>query len=226
MKRIGVAMSNLFSVDNPVFSFLGKACDVIILSLIWTILCIPIVTIGPANTAIYYTAVKVIRRERGYLFREFFKSFKLNFKRAFLMGLILTVSFVVLAFDLMWARENVKTGGTMGSVLMGVFVAITFLLVGFTTYVFPILSRFDMTIKQLIKAAAFMAMRHFPSTVAMIIITAAGILSVYLIPMLFFIIPGVIAILNSLLMERILKRYMPKAETEEDNTSKDEWYLE
>ena len=219
-------MGNLFSMDNPVFSFLGKACDVIILSLVWILLCIPVVTIGPANTALYYAAVKVIRRERGYLFREFFKSFKLNFKKAFVLGLLLTVLFVILGFDLMWAWSNLKNAGTMGSVLLGIFVAISFLLVSFSVYVFPILSRFEMTIKQLFKAAIFMAMRHFPSTVAMVLITAAGIFSVYLIPMLFFVIPGTVAILNSLLMERIFKRYMPKAETEEENTSKDEWYLE
>lgn len=219
-------MSNLFSMDNPVFSFLGKACDVIILSLIWTILCIPIVTIGPNNTALYYTAVKVIRRERGYLFREFFKSFKLNFKKAFIVGLILTVVYVVLGFDLVWAWNNVKDSGTMGSILLGIFVAISFLIICFSLYVFPILSRFEMTIKQLVKASAFMAMRHFPSTIAMLLITAVGILGIYIIPILFFVIPGTIAVINSLLMEKIFKKYMPKRESEEENTSKDEWYLE
>ncbi len=219
-------MGNLFSMDNPIFSFLGKACDVIILSLLWCVLCIPIVTIGPNNTAMYYAAVKVIRRERGYLFREFFKSFKLNFKKAFIVGLLLTVSYIALGFDLIWAWSNLKNGGTMASVIFGIFVAISFLVVGFSLYVFPILSRFEMTIKQLVKASLFMAMRHLPSTVAMLIITAAGILAVYIIPILFFIIPGSVVIMNSLLMERIFKKYMPKAELEEENSGKDEWYLE
>ncbi len=219
-------MGNLFSMDNPVFSFLGKAFDVIILSLIWIILCIPIVTIGPNNTAIYYVTVKVIRRERGYLFREYFKSFRLNFKRAFIIGLLLTVLYIIIGFDLIWAWNNVKSGGTMGSVFLGIFAATSFLVIGVSLYVFPILSRFDMTVKQLIKASAFMAIRHLPSTIAMVIITAAGILAVYIIPLLLFIIPGSVVILTSLLMERIFKKYMPKADTDEENTSKDEWYLE
>jgi uncharacterized membrane protein YesL len=159
-------------MDNPFFTTLGKICDLLFLSLIWTLVCIPVVTIGPANTALYYATVKVIRRERGYLMREFFKSFKLNFKRAAIIGVILTVAFVVLGFDLIWAYANLGSG-TTSSILFGVFVAITFLLVSFSTYAFPVLSRFDMTIKQLSKAAIFMSIRHLPSTVAMVIITAA-----------------------------------------------------
>ncbi len=225
-------MGNFFNMDNPFFTTLGKICDLLFLSLIWTLVCIPVVTIGPANTALYYATVKVIRRERGYLMREFFKSFKLNFKRAAIIGVILTVAFVVLGFDLIWAYANLGSG-TTSSILFGVFVAITFLLVSFSTYAFPVLSRFDMTIKQLSKAAIFMSIRHLPSTVAMVIITAAGIIGVLFIPILMFVVPATVVLLNSLLMERVLKKYMPKAEENPDEENpdgehpvKDEWYLE
>ena len=228
MKGVGVLMSNLFSVDNAFFTFLGKVCDVLFLSVIWTVFCIPVVTIGPANTAIYYATVKVIRRERGYLFREFFKSFKLNFKRGFLVGLIMTVVFVVLSFDLYWGWNNLRGSSSMGSILFGIFVAITFVLICISMYIFPVLSRFDMTLKQLMKASAFMSMRHLPSTLAMVFITAVGFFSVYIFWILIFIMPAVVTLLNSLFMERILKKYMPKSEevTDEDHPQKDEWYLE
>jgi uncharacterized membrane protein YesL len=215
-------------MDNPFFTTLGKLCDMLFISVVWVLLCIPVVTIGPANTALYYATVKVIRRERGYLFREFFKSFKLNFKRAAVLGVVLTIMFVVLGFDLVWAYANLNGSGSTGSILFGVFIAITFLLVCFSTYVFPILSRFDMTVKQLVKAGAFMSIRHLPSTLAMVIVTAAGIVGTLFIPLLIFIAPAVVVLINSFLMERILKKYMPKSEetTEEEHSGKDEWYLE
>lgn len=221
-------MSNLFNMDNPFFTALGKICDMLFLSVVWALLCIPVITIGPANTALYYATVKVIRRERGYLFREFFKSFKLNFKRAAILGVILTLVFVVMGFDLMWAYANMNGAGSTGSILFGIFIAITFLLVCFSTYAFPILSRFDMTVKQLMKAAAFMSMRHLPFTLAMVVVTAAGVVGVLFIPLLIFIAPAAVTLVNSLLMERILKKYIPKAEeeSEEEHSSKDEWYLE
>ena len=221
-------MSNLFNMDNPFFTTLGKLCDMLFISVVWMLLCIPVVTIGPANTALYYATVKVIRRERGYLFREFFKSFKLNFKRAAILGVILTIMFVVLGFDLVWAYANLSGSGSTGSILFGVFIAITLLLACFSTYAFPILSRFDMTVKQLVKAGAFMSIKHLPSTLVMVVVTAAGFVGTFFIPLLIFIIPSVVVLINSFLMERILKKYMPKQEetTEEENSGKDEWYLE
>ena len=77
-------MGSLFNLENGFFSFMGKFWDMILLSIIWVLCCIPIITIGPATTAMYYATVKVIRRERGYVLREFFRSFKDNLK----LGLI------------------------------------------------------------------------------------------------------------------------------------------
>ncbi len=221
-------MSNFFNMDNPFFTTLGKLCDMLFISVVWVLLCIPVVTIGPANTALYYATVKVIRRERGYLFREFFKSFKLNFKRAAILGVILTVMFVIMGFDLIWAYANLSGSGSTGSILFGIFIAITFILVCFSTYAFPVLSRFDMTVKQLVKAGAYMSMRHLPFTLAMVIVTAAGVVGTLFIPLLIFIAPAVVVLINSFIMERILKKYMPASEetTEEEHSGKDEWYLE
>lgn len=221
-------MGNLFNLDNGFFTFLSKVCDIIFLCIIWLITCIPIVTIGPANTALYYAVVKVIRRDRGYLFREYFRSFKLNFKRAFIIGLMLTVLFAVMAIDLRWARLNRETAGNFASILYGVFIAITIMLSCTAIYVFPLLSRFDMTVKQLLKASVLISLRHLPSTIAMAVITAIGALAIYILWIAIFIVPAVVVFLNSFFMERILKKYMPKSEegTDEEHPAKDEWYLE
>ena len=42
-----------------------KLVDLLWLSIIFFVTCIPVFTIGPALTALYYTVVKFIRRERG-----------------------------------------------------------------------------------------------------------------------------------------------------------------
>ncbi|HWT76837.1 MAG TPA: DUF624 domain-containing protein [Mobilitalea sp.] len=220
-------MGNLFNVDNPFFAFLSKLCDMFFLSVIWILLCIPVITIGPANTAMYYAAVKVIRRERGYLTREFFKSFKMNFKRGAIMGVILTIIYIVLGYDLIWSWGMLNAHSKYGSIMFGVFIAITFLVLCYSIYAYPILSRFDMTLKQLFKAASFMSMRHLPFTLGMAILTVAAGAVLILIPISIFIVPALVTVLNSLLMERVLKKYMPeKSEENPDETRKDEWYLE
>ena len=83
-------MGNFFNMDNPLFSILSKVCDMLFISIAFILICIPVITIGPACTALYYVVVKVIRRERGYVFREFFKSFRLNFKRR-IISVLMTI---------------------------------------------------------------------------------------------------------------------------------------
>ncbi|MBE5968313.1 MAG: DUF624 domain-containing protein [Lachnospiraceae bacterium] len=225
MREIGWTMGNLFNLDNGFFVALGKLCDILMLSIVWVLLCIPIVTIGPANTALYYATVKSIRRDRGYMFREFFKSFKLNFKRGAITGVIFTFFTLFLGFDIFWSWTNMSIV-KHSSVFLGIFIALFVMIACFSIYVYPILSRFDMTVKQLIKAAVFMSIRHLPSTIIMLLIIAASAIGVFFIPILVCIIPAGATLLISLLMERIFKKYMPQSEGPGEETGKDEWYLE
>jgi len=219
-------MSNFFNADNPIFTFLGKVCDVIVLSVIFIILCIPVITIGPASTALYYTTVKVIRRERGYLFREFFKSFKLNFKSSCIFGIIITICYVLIIVDILstWTMGGISVSAK--SILLGVYIAIVTLLTCFTIYVFPVLSRFEIKKKQMFKVVFFMSMKHLPFTILMLIIQAAALVAVYVMPISIFIIPATSVFLISLLMERIFKKYMNQQEDAENDSNKDAWYLE
>ena len=46
-------LQGLFNYDNPVWRFIGKLGDLIILNVLWLITSIPIVTIGASTTALY-----------------------------------------------------------------------------------------------------------------------------------------------------------------------------
>lgn len=218
-------MSGFFNLENGFFTTLSKIADLILLSVVWSLLCIPIITIGPATTALYYATVKAIRRDRGYLFREFLKSFKQNFKRGTIAGVIMTLIALFLGFDLVWAWMNMSAIEN-SSILLGIFIALTVMFLCFSIYVFPILSRFEMTIKQLFKAAMFMAIRHLPSTVVMLVIIVGCAIGIFFIPILIFIIPAGAAFIVSLLMERVFKKYMPESQGAGEETGVDEWYLE
>lgn len=220
-------MSRFFDVENPLFFLLSKIADMLFLSIAFILLSIPIVTIGPAYTALYYSVVKVIRRERGYLFKEFFRSFRLNFKRAAIVGILLTIVFVVLAFDLSYAWGlTADPESNKGSLLMGVFIGIAVLAFCIFMYVFPILSRFDMTVKQLIKASMFMSMRHIHFTILMILVNVVVLVIICFSLPFIFIAPATVVLVNSLMMERVFKKYMPESEGPGEETGKDKWYLE
>lgn len=140
-------MGNLFNYDGGVMTFLSKLFDMVYLSVLYTLFCIPIVTIGPATAALYYTTVKGIRRDRGYVFRNFWHSFKLNFKLGTVAWMIVLLLGILFSFNLRFAYANLKT--KMGTPLLCIYCAITFVFLCTSSYIFPVLSRFTMTLKNL-----------------------------------------------------------------------------
>ena len=91
-------MRGIFGSDSRLMKVLGKIFDIGYLSIVFIIFSLPVVTIGASLTALYYAVVKVIRRDRGYVFQEFFRSFKLNFVKATILWLIQAVLTFVMCF--------------------------------------------------------------------------------------------------------------------------------
>jgi uncharacterized membrane protein YesL len=155
----------------------------------------------------------------------------LNFKKGAIVGVILTLIYLILAFDIYATWSSVSTAGSnKTSVFLGVYIAISLVLTCFTIYVFPVLSRFDMTLKQLFKLVFYMSMKHILYTLGMLIVLAASVTLVLFNFMFLFIVPSAATLVSSMLMERLLKKYMPKSETgsgdSEEDRSIDKWYLE
>lgn len=224
-------MNNWLNPDNKFFSFMGKAFDMVVLNVIWLILCIPVVTIVPATTALYYAVVKVIRRERSYAIKEYFRSFKRNFKQGAVFSLIALVLIFVMYIDFRYAWELMQAGQASGSTYLGVFLVIALIFTAMYAYICPLLSRFEMKITGLLKTSFVMATRHLLTTLVLIILIVGVLLGCYLLLPGIFFLPAVATLLASFMIERVFKKYMPAKEEpaegeEEAGQEKDEWYLE
>lgn len=212
-------MNNLFNFDSGVMGVLSKLVDIVIASVLWLIFSLPVITIGASTTALYYTCVKVIRRGRSYVWQSFWKSFKENFGEATILWLFILIFSSVLGLNI---RFTLQMTGTLGQILRGVYLLMEVLLLIAVIYIFPILSRFSMDKRAIMKMAFLLSIKHLPFTVIMaVIVIGMGVLN-YIIPILIFVSPAITVLLCSLLMERILKLYI---ESSEDRTI-DEWYLE
>ena len=223
-------MSGFFSSDNKFFILMSKIFDVMMLGLLWLVLCIPIITIGPASTAMYYAMVKVIRRERSYLFKEFFRSFKLNFKQGFVLTLIYGIMTAVIYVDLRYMLDLAKEGSKVGSMMLGAFIVLVIFAIFTVVYVFPILSRFTINIKNLIKWSFFLAIKHIGWTLLLAVLFAGTAImmffSFFYMPPLIIFLPGIYTLLVSFPMEHIFKKYMPVEEESDEESGIDRWYNE
>ena len=155
-------MNKLFDLNNPFFSFLSKVADIIILSALWLVFCLPIITTGPATAALYYVALKLARKEDVQISSCFFKGFKENFKQGIAYSFIFLILGAVLVMDYLFAMSLT---GTAGAICSGVFLALGIWLLCTIFYTFPLQAQFYNTVKQTIINAVFLAARKLPMTV-------------------------------------------------------------
>lgn len=213
-------MGNIFSLDGKFFTFMSKVADLIILNIIYCLCCVPIITIGPATTALYYVTLKMVKNEESYIIKSFFKSFKLNFKQGLAIGLLLMAAAGVIVGDI---YIMLSWDAKYKFVLIVIFIFLLVVWMFISIYVFPLLATFENTIKQTLKNSLLMSIRHLPSTVLMFILTVISYLIVgfivQLMPFWFLIGFALLAYVNSLFLGKIFKLYMPPEEEEKDEFS-------
>lgn len=171
----------LFSLDSPLMQALNKMADLMWLNVLTVICCIPVVTVGASLTAMHYMLLKIVRNEDTYITRGFFKSFKSNFRQATVIWLIQLVITVVLAGDfyIMYRSE------TEFHIVFQVLLMIVAMIVIFTTtFVYPVLAKFDNSIFRTIKNALYVSILQFPKTLAMVVMSVLPIVLVIIAPTL------------------------------------------
>ncbi len=204
-------MGRLFSYDSPIMQSINKIVDCVILSFLWLIFSIPIVTIGASSTALYYTVNKVIRHNRSHVWREFWGSFKSNFKQATIIWLILIVLYYLLGVDCIFVYNLVKAG-TVGVWLLAPFVVTAVLVTMWMLYMFGYMARFYNNMKGIMKNCALLVIRHLLRSVLVALVFAASMAIFLFFPVTVVILPvGGIYLMN-LSLESIFVKYM----TEED----------
>ena len=203
-------MSKIFDLDSPFMRVLNRVADLMILNFLMIICCIPIITIGAACTGMHYVLLKIVRGEEGYLVRGFFKSFKQNFRQATILWLIMLLVIAVYIGDfLIFTYSGVKFPTILVIAILG--LALVLLIV--SVYVFPVLSRFDNTVKNTIKNAFCMAVLNLPKTIMMVVLMALPTVIWYFWPYagIFVIIFGISApaYASACLYSGIFKKFEP-----------------
>lgn len=225
-------MNNIFNLNSPVMQFLSKVFDLLILNLLWLICCIPIITIGPATTAMYYVAMKIADDEYSEVLRPFFHSFKQNFFQGIILELIFIVSGLLLFFDY---RFCLLFDGTTEKIMIGAFIFFGVVYLVLVSYTYPLLSQYANTIGGTIKNALVLAMSKVITALEISLLNLAPILSLFLfpevigwiVPLLIFLAPAFIALLNSMLFKKVLANFIKmqnslaekEAETTQEETS-------
>lgn len=167
-------MGKLFDLDSPIMRVLNKVADLMWLNVLTIICCIPIFTIGASLTAAHYVALKMYRNEEGYISRDFFKSFKINFKQSTAIWLIVVFVIGIMACDFYIMNNNpeLEFHGVLRIIILAVAILVLFTL----TWVFAMQARFSNKITVTIKNSFALSVLKIPRTLLMIVMYAAPIL--------------------------------------------------
>ena len=155
-------MRKIFRSDSPIMKALTIAADLLILNLLTIVLSLPLITMGPAVTAMNDIVIHIVRGEEGYTVKPYFQSFKANFKQGVLLGLILIFAAAILYVDYLAAVAYIPPM-RVGIIAIGIIIlAIAF-------YAFAMLARYENTFGGTLKNAALLAVGNFPRTLFMVV---------------------------------------------------------
>jgi uncharacterized membrane protein YesL len=205
-------MGKFFNPENFLWRGFGRIADFMFLSICFLVSSVPLVTIPAAAIALYDAIARCVYGDEGHPYRRFFRTFKSELMRS--IGL--TVLWALVAFVLGAGYQvlfQLTQNSSMGilTVVYYFFLAIP---VGCFCWLIAIESRFVYTFGQLHKTALFFTFKHLPATV---IITALGLATFEIcfnMPFFLMLLPGICAYIQSIFVEKVFEKYLPKQEAE------------
>lgn len=143
----------MFSPDgklNKVMELFGNYC---LLNVLWIISCIPIVTISPSTTAMLGVIKEWSAGNEPPIIKTFFYYFKKHFSKSIVVGIIQLVIAIILIWDLLfiWNLE-----GIVKALLLPLFILFSLFFLFMSSYIYPLMIEYDMTLKQLIRNSFYL----------------------------------------------------------------------
>jgi len=176
----------IFDINGPIYKISKIIYNLLVLNILWFVFSIAIITIGPATIALFYVSGKIIRGESYKLVRDFWKSFKLNFKQG-----IIIFSVFALAFYLILVNIRSVNMLSLNRFLLPVQYFILFELLAGSIIVYPLLARYHLSILRSFKMAFFIANRHLITTILCLGVLPALYYLIYWKPIFLLFIMGI-----------------------------------
>lgn len=159
--------------DTFLTRFLSRLIDLVVVSVLWFLCSIPVITIGAATTAMYDVTLHMVFDENNGIIRPFFSSFTRNFGRATIVFLSFAATGLFLAADL-WGAVNWRI--SLRPVLIFMILAVCWFWLAAFTHAFAGLAWFEGKPFAVVKKTFLLAMRNGVFTVFIILLNMMPIM--------------------------------------------------
>jgi uncharacterized membrane protein YesL len=161
-----------YALAETIYSFF-------LLNIIWLVMCIPVVTIFPATSAMFGVVKSWRTKKDGRLFKLFFFHFKENFKQSILFELILVLAIFLLTIDFTFAKQ---IGSPLNMILLPIFILLAAAVLFTFSFLFSVIVHFQENWKTVIKNSFLFAISHLSLTISSLFVTGAAAAVVWLLP--------------------------------------------
>ena len=200
----------IFSYESKISQALIKLCYSCWLNILWVVCSIPVFTMGAATTALYDVSLKIVRDEETSLTRQFFKSFRSNFRQATVLWMILFGIGLLLVGDgwVLWHLRASSTGAVaiMWTLLLAVLIVASIAYVIVLLYVFPLVASVSNTNRAMLKNSFLIGIHYLFATILVFAIHFAMFYVVVAVftPMAIFG-EGLVALLSAWLLNNVIR---------------------
>ncbi|WP_312092629.1 YesL family protein, partial [Niallia sp.] len=140
--------------DSPFWERMGKLYYIIVLNVLWILFSLPLLTIGPSTVALHRCMVHLINGKEMNVFTEFYQSFKCNFVRNMMTGIIVSGFGLLLISSRNFYYE---IAANTSYTIYYFYIFLVFLFALFLVTIFPVSGTFDGTVLELLRTSLFLA---------------------------------------------------------------------
>jgi len=200
-------MHGLFNYDGFVVQTMNRIADCICLSILWLVSSLPVITVGAATTALYYSMNKCVRRIEGGVWKTYWHSFLMNFKQATGLWLILLVVYGAL-IACCYSSYLMCINGYLPKELFYFLLIVIAVITLWASFVFPYLAKFQNSNRNVLKNCVYITVMNFPVALLNLFLMLLSLIAVVIFPLAVVCVPGIYMVLSCYKLEPVFQKYM------------------
>lgn len=177
--------------------------------------CIPVITVGPAQAGMTYILRNYSREEHAFLFSDFMENARKNMKQSLVISIINTVVSVILVHDIcLYSQMSDQNSWMSLATVILVFALVLFFMMNM--YIYPMMVTFKLSVGQIYKNALLFSLVRFFPNLAVLVVCFAIVIIPFLIqpfiafPVFAFLTVGIVSFITNFYTYSIIEKYMMK----------------
>lgn len=197
----------MFNYDNKVFEFINRVVDTMFTTLLWVVFSLPVITLGASTTAFYEVVHKVLRKNKGYVWRTFWSTFIANFKRSTIVWLI-QLALSLFFYTDMKIMKDALMQGEKGGWLYYFFLVTLIAMYAWFIFTSAYVARIEDGVKKTLKNTALMMIMNLQWAGLMFITAFAAFAVIAFVPISALFVPTGVMFIYDVIILKVFNKYI------------------